>query len=108
VEEKVNATSTKADPIEQQAGFFLNDGTAPTLEELNAIRIEKEKNSSFEHPALTENVTFRDGRVYFASGKPFNGTLSEKQLFLLPVEGGLFTRSPSRTSEDFVKMPRKL
>jgi hypothetical protein len=81
---------------------------AQTLEEIEALSLEREKDDSFSHPSLLEDVILQDGLVYFASGKPYLGTLKKKQIYLLRESGRLIAPTPSRTGKDFVTMPRVL
>lgn len=81
---------------------------AQTLEEIEVLSLEREKDDSFSHPSLPEDVILQDGRVYFASGKPYLGTLKKKQIYLLRESGRLIAPTPSRTGKDFVTMPRVL
>ena len=84
------------------------DATAKTLEEIDALSREKEIDRAFEHLPLAEDVILREGRVYLSSGKPFVGTLTEKQVSILKRNEKLMSRSPSRTDKDFVTTPRFL
>lgn len=98
-------TTVAAKPISSAAEAKQE---AQTLEEIEALSLEREKDDSFSHPSLPEDVILQDGLVYFASGKPYVGTLKKKQIYLLRESGRLIAPTPSRTGKDFVTMPRVL
>jgi hypothetical protein len=89
----------------------LSEGEAEalTLEQIEKISEEKEKDKSYEHPLFAEMLIVKENRVYLESGKPFTGTLLSTQIYLLRKNGRIFPPPPpSRTSKDFVTMPRVL
>lgn len=62
-----------------------------------------------ERTELLEDVELRAGDlVYYVSGKPFEGFLAQRQVFLLRTVGRLIAPTKTRTSKDFVKMPENL
>lgn len=62
-----------------------------------------------ERTELLEDVELRTGDlVYYVSGKPFEGFLAQRQVFLLRTVGRLIAPTKTRTSKDFVKMPENL
>jgi hypothetical protein len=83
-------------------------GDAQTLEQIETLSLEREKDDTYEHPDLPEDVILQDGRVYLVSGKPYVGTLKKKQIYVLRQNGKLIAPTPSRTAKDFVRMPRVL
>jgi hypothetical protein len=89
---------------------LVTDATqeAQTLEEIEALSLEREKDDSYAHPDLREDLILKNGRVYCRSGKPYFGTLKKKEIFLLRKGGTLIAPTPSRTGKDFVTMPRVL
>lgn len=81
---------------------------APTLEELR-----KHADSAEGKEELSEDVVLRtDNRVYYASGEPFDGILTTRQLRLLGISRRLVAQKKGaggdRTKGSFTKLPDKL
>lgn len=95
------AAATPASPTAPTATAI--PGPAMTIEELESVSLTKT-----EHTALTEDVTIKDGKVFYVSGKPFDGSLTKKQLLLLKTVGKLIAPTEGRSSKNFVVLPEKL
>jgi len=77
---------------------------APTIDELrlNAVRYKTERD---------EDIVLTDGHVYYASGRPFDGVLSAREVRLLEFGGRLLApadTSGSRTAHQFVELSKDL
>ncbi len=77
--------------------------TASTINEIERRSFETE-----ERTQIIDDVELRQGRVYYASGKPFIGTLTKKQIHLLRTVGKIIAISSCESSKDFISMPSKI
>lgn len=79
-------------------------GEAPTIDDLRACALS-------HGTERDEDVILKDGRVFYASGRPFDGVLSHREVQLLQSCGRLLSSAaafPSRTAKYFVKLDRDL
>ncbi|MFP3813913.1 hypothetical protein, partial [Bacillus sp. SIMBA_005] len=56
---------------------------------------------------LEEDVELRGDNVYYASGRPFKGNLTKRQIHLLRTVGRLMAPTKGESSRDFVTMATK-
>ncbi len=80
-----------------------NSSIAKTIEE-----IEKVSLATDDRTILEEDLLVKDNKVFFASGKAFEGYLSKKQIHLLRSVGKIVAPTSGRSSKEFVSMPTKL
>jgi hypothetical protein len=78
-------------------------GEVRTIDMIEADSAGKDKSELDEDLHLTESQ-----HVVGASGRPFMGFLSTKQIFLLRTVGKLVAPTKGRSSKDFVPMPSRL
>lgn len=80
-----------------------NDGV------LTLTAIEEASRATEDRTELLDDVELREGDlVYYISGQPFRGLLSQRQIRLLRTVGKIIAPTKSRSSKDFVAMPTKL
>lgn len=83
--------------------------TTGTGEFLLLEEIEQQSLATEERTVLEADLLLKDdGTVVYATGLPFKGYLSKKQLHLLRSVGKIIATTRGRSSQDFVKMPPKL
>ncbi|MGP8437833.1 hypothetical protein ACT2FY_39080 [Paraburkholderia fungorum] len=71
--------------------------------------IERASLATEERTELVQDVELRAGElVYYVSGQPFQGLLSQRQIHLLRRVGRIIAPTKGMTSKDFVSMPTKL
>lgn len=121
-EKQVNAPPTAAErtalsavPREPEASAVGSAATAAATaqatqagEALTIDDIEQLSEGVEDKTVVTEDLSVREGRVYCASGTPFRGTLTRKQIHVLRTVGRIIARTIGRTSKDFVRMPSKI
>lgn len=76
---------------------------ARTVDRIEADSVGKDKSELDEDLHVTESQ-----HVVGASGRPFVGFLSAKQIYLLRTVGKLIAPTKGRSSKDFVPMPSRL
>jgi hypothetical protein len=76
---------------------------ALTIDELETASIATQ-----ERTTLEEDVIVKEGKVFYVSGKAFQGYLGKKQIFFLRTVGKLIAPTIGATSKDFVIMPLKI
>jgi hypothetical protein len=71
--------------------------------------IEAASRETEERTDLLDDVELREGElVFYVSGQPFHGFLSQRQIRLLRTVGKIIAPTKGRSSKDFVAMPTKL
>jgi hypothetical protein len=94
-------TSEKA---ESASPAIRADGSPMTLTAIEAVSRETETRTD-----LLDDVELREGElVFYVSGQPFHGFLSQRQIRLLRTVGKIIAQTKGRSSKDFVSMPTKL
>lgn len=76
---------------------------APTL-----AQVEEASLASDVRTDLAEDLELRGEFVFYVSGKPFEGTLTKKQIHLLRSVGRIVAPTKGKSSKDFVAMPGRL
>lgn len=79
------------------------DAMAKTIDE-----IEMASQVTEERTVLEDDLTVKDGRIFYVSGRAFRGYLSKKQIHLLRSGGKVIAPMSGRSSKEFVAMPLKL
>ncbi|BEU20002.1 TraI/MobA(P) family conjugative relaxase [Paraburkholderia sp. 22B1P] len=80
-----------------------DSGQVLTLEAIEKISL-----LALDRTELEEDVELRANNVYYASGRPFRGTLTGRQIHLLRTVGRLIAPTKGESSRDFVVTPTKL
>jgi hypothetical protein len=75
---------------------------------LTIDEIETASMATEERTTLEEDVIVKEGKVFYVSGKAFQGHLSKKQILFLRTVGKLIAPTIGSTSKDFVIMPLKI
>ncbi|MCW3585147.1 hypothetical protein [Burkholderia cenocepacia] len=75
---------------------------------LTLAAIEQVSLATEERAVLEEDVELRGDLVFYVSGKPFQGSLTKKQIHLLKTVGRIIAPTKGKSSKDFVAMPPKL
>ncbi|NLP65547.1 hypothetical protein [Paraburkholderia sacchari] len=76
---------------------------------LTLTAIEEASRATEDRTELLDDVELREGElVYYVSGQPFHGLLSQRQIRLLRTVGRIIAPTKGRSSKDFVAMPTKL
>jgi DNA-binding transcriptional MerR regulator len=89
---------------ERGSSAIRADGAAMTLTAIEAASMETEARTD-----LLDDVELREGElVFYVSGQPFSGFLSQRQIRLLRTVGRIIAPTKGRSSKDFVSMPTKL
>lgn len=94
-------------PAEKPAGvpFTIDAGSGP----LTLTAIEAASRATEERTDLLEDVELREAElVFYVSGQPFQGFLSQRQIRLLRTVGKIIAPTRGRSSKDFVTMPARL
>lgn len=93
-----------ASPPKAAVEMDVRGGGAPTISYLEAIATDR--TPQFE---LDEDLIIKGETVVYASGKPFEGALSARQIRLLKVSKRLIARNKgAKTSASFVAMKKDL
>ncbi|MFC4484298.1 hypothetical protein [Cupriavidus campinensis] len=79
------------------------DRRAPTLAQVEEASLASEVRTD-----LAEDLELRGEFVFYVSGKPFEGTLTKKQIHLLRSVGRIVAPTKGKSSKDFVAMPGRL
>lgn len=102
------APSLSSEPVlnnrDKDKGAHSHGGT----EAMTVDQIAEASLSTDEHAQFSEDLVVKDDYVYTASGAPFRGTLTKKQVHLLRTVGKLIAPTVGASSKDFVAMRKKL
>ncbi|MFC6523110.1 hypothetical protein ACFQAT_28500 [Undibacterium arcticum] len=90
----------EARPIQTTAVGQAAATEALTVDQLEAISMATEERSQ-----IIEDLDIRNDHVYSASGAPFVGPLTKKQIHLLRTAGRIIAPTNGKSSKDFVSMP---
>ncbi len=78
----------------------INHATAKSIDE-----IANDSLANIERTVIHADLEVREQqRVFYATGEPFTGTLTKKQLHLLRTTGRVIATSSGKSSKDFVAM----
>lgn len=89
------------------------ENTSPTIDAggvpMTLTAIEAASCETDERTDLLEDVKLRGAElVFYVSGRPFQGFLSQRQIRLLRTVGKLIAQTKGRSTKDFVTMPVRL
>lgn len=101
-EEKAGGTARSVEEIGRSLSREI-DAVAKTIEEIETASLVTE-----ERTILEDDLVVKDGKVFYASGRAFQGHLSKKQVHLLRSVGKVIAPTAGRSSKEFVAMPPKL
>lgn len=94
-------------PTSEKANRAAPDNLGCGAASLSAI--EQASVATEERTDLLDDVELREGElVFYVSGQPFHGFLSQRQIRLLRTVGKIIAPTKGRSSKDFVSMPTKL
>jgi hypothetical protein len=79
-----------------------------SVQVLTLEAIEKVSLLALDRTELEEDVELRGDKVYYATGRPFRGTLTRRQVHLLRTVGRLIAPTKGESSRDFLVTPTKL
>ncbi|APA90253.2 hypothetical protein BJG93_34640 (plasmid) [Paraburkholderia sprentiae WSM5005] len=100
---KSSSTLPTSEKANRAAPDIQSDG-AMTLADIERASLATE-----ERTELMGDVELRAGElVYYVSGQPFHGLLSQRQIRLLRTVGRIIAPTKGKSSKDFVSMPTKL
>jgi len=97
-----DGTVSSALPTSESAASSGGEGA------LTLAAIEQASLATEERAVLEEDVELRGDLVFYVSGKPFQGSLTKKQIHLLKTVGRIIAPTKGKSSKDFVAMPPKL